>query len=109
MWLNEERKERVYANLHFLGYGCTPVTLDKSFRRRCLRSCLYEITLRFSGLRHYKLDGRDNCMDIVLLQGVGYGIDVIVVNVDNWGSARRPVFRSLKTYLCQNRSCNSRF
>jgi hypothetical protein len=48
-------------------------------------------------------------MDIVLLQGVGYGIDVIVVNVDNWGSARRPVFRSLKTYLCQNRSCNSRF
>lgn len=34
-------------------------------------------------------------MDIVFLQYVGYCIDIIVVDLDDRGGARRPVFRGL--------------
>lgn len=38
-------------------------------------------------------------MDIVFLQYIGHGINIIVVDLDDWGSARRPIFRGLIIHI----------
>lgn len=40
-------------------------------------------------------------MNIVFLQYVGYGVDIIIIDVDQRGSTRRPIFGCLNTFMSE--------